>query len=295
MTEIAAFVTDDAAESAERSVERPARLRALARSLLHGRGLVGLVLVAIVVVAGVCAPLLAPYNPTRQLDASYLLTSTARHPLGTDELNRDVLSRVLYGIRTDLLIVAIGVPLGATLGGLVGLVSAGRRFGDVLAQRTFDVILAFPALILGIALAAILGPSALTVIVVIAVAEVPVFGRLVRTQVLSVRERPYVEAATVSGASTGWILRRHVLPNVLEPLVVQLALSLSLGVFIEAGLSYLGVGVTPPTPALGSMLASANDYLETNPAYAFGPLIAISALVLGFYLISQAVGAARRR
>ncbi|QSE92202.1 ABC transporter permease [Rhodococcus pseudokoreensis] len=264
------------------------------RSVTHGRGLAGAILVGIVVLLGALAPVLAPFAPDEQLDASFLLGPSSAHWLGTDDVNRDVLSRVLFGIRADLLIVFVAVPVGAILGSVIGLIAGTRGYTDVLAQRVFDVILAFPALVLAIALTAVLGPGVQAVVLVIVLAEIPVFGRLIRTSVLKVRELPYVEAAVVSGASTGWILRRHVLPNSVEPLGVQLALSMSIAVFIEGAMSFLGIGVVPPTPSLGSILSDGNRYLETNPLFAVGPLVVVSLLTLGFLLISQAFAHARR-
>lgn len=238
--------------------------------------------------------MLAPFAPDDQLDASFLLGPSSTHWLGTDDVNRDVLSRVLFGIRADLVIVFVAVPVGAILGSLIGLVAGIRGYTDVVAQRVFDVILAFPALVLAIALTAVLGPGVRAIVLVIVLAEIPVFGRLIRTSVLEVRELPYVEAAVVSGASIGWVLRKHVLPNSIEPLGVQLALSMSIAVFIEGAMSFLGIGVVPPTPSLGSILSDGNRYLETNPLFAVGPLVVVSLLTLGFLLISQAFAHARR-
>ncbi|MGW6036128.1 ABC transporter permease [Gordonia terrae] len=264
------------------------------RSLFRGSGLVGTVLVGVVVLLGIVGPLGTAFGPDQQIDGAYLLAPNGQHWLGTDEVNRDLLSRLLHGIRIDLLIIFTAVPVGAAIGILAGLVTVASPISDVVAQRVFDVILAFPALILGITLTAILGPGALTVGIVIAVAEIPIFGRLTRTSVLRIREMPYVEAARVSGASTPRILLRHVLPNSVESLAVQFALSLSLAVFIEGALSYLGVGVVAPTPSLGSILATGNGYLETNPWFSLGPLLIVSVLVLGFYLIAQSISHDRR-
>ncbi|MFT4087036.1 MAG: ABC transporter permease [Gordonia sp. (in: high G+C Gram-positive bacteria)] len=266
----------------------------LYRALLRGGGLVGLLLVLAVLAAGAFGPWLVGYGPDQQIDGAYLLSPSSGHWFGTDDVSRDVLTRVLYGIRVDLAIIAIAVPVGALVGTVVGLVSVGTSWLDSLTQRLFDVLLAFPALILGIALTAVLGTGATTVGIVIAVAEIPIFGRLVRTSVLRVREQPYVEAARVSGASDTRILVHHVLPNSLDALAVQFALSLSLGVFVVGALSYLGIGVTPPTPSLGGLIAAGNGYLETNPWFSLGPLIVVSATVLGLYLIAQAVSDSRR-
>jgi peptide/nickel transport system permease protein len=263
-------------------------------ALLHGRGLVGVVLVGVVVLVGLAAPLLAPYTPTVQLPGANLLGPGAAHWLGTDEVNRDVLSRVLYGIRVNLLVIVVAVPIGAVLGSLAGLATSLSAAADVLTQRLFDILLAFPVLILGITVAAVIGPGTTTVITVIAVAEIPIFGRMLRSTALRVREMPYVEAAAVIGAGRWWILRRHVLPNSAEPLGVQLALSMSLAVFVESAMSFIGIGVRPPEPSLGSIIADSVANLDVNPAMALGPLTVVVALVLGFLLIAQALGAHRR-
>ncbi|KNA89822.1 ABC transporter permease [Gordonia sp. w5E2] len=265
------------------------------RSLLTGSGLVGSVLVLGIAALALLAPLLTSYGPDQQIDGAYLLPPGADHWFGTDDLNRDVATRVLYGIRVDLLIIFIAVPIGALLGTAIGVLTVSHPISDVIAQRTFDVILAFPALVLGIALTAVLSPGATTIGIVIVLAEIPIFGRLARTSVLRVRELPYVEAARVSGARNSYVLRRHVLPNSIESLGVQFALSLSLAVFVEGALSFLGIGVTPPTPSLGGILSSGNSYLETNPWFSVAPLIVITALVLGFYLISQSISRSRRQ
>ncbi|MGC4960826.1 ABC transporter permease [Gordonia sp. DT101] len=265
------------------------------RSLLSGSGLVGTVLVAVVVLLAVVGPWLTTFAADQQIDGAYLLPPSSAHWLGTDDLNRDLLTRMLYGIRVDLLIIFIAVPIGAAVGIATGLVTVTHPWSDVIAQRTFDVILAFPALLLGIALTAVLSPGAQTIVIVIAIAEIPIFGRLTRTSVLKVREMPYVEAARVSGATNRHILLRHVLPNSVEALGVQVALSLSLAVFVEGAMSYLGIGVVAPTPSLGSILAAGNGYLETNPWFSLGPLVVISALVLGFYLIAQSISRTRRQ
>jgi len=272
----------------------PTQRRGLTYGLRHGRGLVGLVLVGIVVALGVLAPLLAPYSPTEQIKDANLIGPGSAHWLGTDEVNRDVLSRTLYGIRADLVVVFAAVPLGAVLGVLIGLVTSWWQITDVIAQRIFDVLLAFPALILGILLSAFLGPGLSTVGVVIVAIELPVFGRLVRTSLRTVREMPFVEASQVVGASPWWVLRRHVLPNSLEPLTVQLAVSMSVAVFIEGAMSFLGLGVRPPQPSLGSLIKDGVRLMYDAPFFAVGPLALVVALVLGLLLISQSLSEARR-
>ncbi|POM22795.1 Glutathione transport system permease protein GsiD [Actinomadura rubteroloni] len=263
-------------------------------ALTHGRGLAGLVLVGAVVLLGVLAPLVAPYAPQEQIPGANLLGASGAHLFGTDEVNRDVFSRVLYGVRIDLAICLVAVPCGALLGGLAGLLAGQAAPADVLAQRAFDVLLAFPPIILGIAIAAVTGPGVLPVVCVVVGAEVPLFGRLVRTAALEVRELPYVDAAETMGASRTWVLRKHVVPNILDAVIVQLALSASGAVFIDSAMNFIGIGVRPPTPSLGGVLAAAMGQLGANAFYAVGPLLVIVLLVLGFQLIAQALLAARR-
>lgn len=278
------------AEPADGIVERTATWRVLTR----GRGLVGVILVGIVIALGLFAPFLAPFGTNTQIDGANLLPPGGEHWLGTDTVNRDIFSRTLYGIRINLVIVFIAVPIGAAIGALVGLVSTLFPVADVIAQRIFDLLLAFPALVLAIALTALLGPGVHTVVVVIVATEIPIFGRLVRTSVLRVRELPYVEAARVIGAPNSWIVRVHLLPNTLEPLTVQLGVSMSIAVFIESAMSFLGLGVRPPRPSLGSLINEGMRNMYDSPWFAVGPLVVVAALVLGFLLISQALAGARR-
>jgi peptide/nickel transport system permease protein len=259
-----------------------------------GKGLAGLALVAVVLLAGLFAPVLARYAPQAQLPGANLLGPSGAHWFGTDELNRDIFARVLHGIRVDLLITFVAVPAGAIVGAAAGLLSTVHRAADVVLQRAFDVLLAFPGLILAIGLTAVAGPGVLTIGVVVVAVEIPLFGRLLRAEVLRAREAQFVEAAEVIGARRWWILRTHVVPNALEPLIVQLALSMSVAVFVEGAMSFLGIGVRPPEPSLGSILNTSLNYLDLNPMFAIGPLLVTAALVLGFQLIAQAVGAARR-
>ncbi|GAA4363167.1 ABC transporter permease [Nocardioides caricicola] len=263
-------------------------------ALRHGKGLVGVILVGAVVALGLLAPLLAPHAPTEQIAGANLVGPSGAHWFGTDEVNRDIFSRTLYGIRTDLIVVFLAVPIGASIGILVGLVSSWWSFTDVIAQRVFDLVLAFPTLILAIALTAFVGPGLRTVFFVIIAVELPVFGRLTRTSVRTVREMPYVEAAHVVGAGSLWQLRRHVLPNSMEPLLVQLAVSMSVAVFIEGAMSFLGLGVRPPEPSLGSLIRDGVRNMYDAPFFAVGPLAVVVVLVLGLLLVSQALAEARR-
>ncbi len=263
-------------------------------ALTAGTGLAGAVLLGLVVATGLLAPVLAPYAPDAQLAGANLLPPGAGHPLGTDEVNRDVWSRTVHGIRADLVIVLVAVPLGAVLGTLTALVGTLATPVDVGLQRLFDLLLAFPTLVFAIGLTAVVGPGTLTVIAVIATVETPVFARVLRSAVLTVQELPYVEAARTMGAGRWWLLRRHVLPNAAEPLGVQLAISSSLAVFVESAMSFLGIGVRPPAPSLGGLISDGIGYAETNPAYVLGPLAVVVVLVLALQLLAGALAGARR-
>ncbi|WP_405779952.1 ABC transporter permease [Streptomyces sp. NBC_00859] len=282
--------------AAPRKPRRTARNRHPYRSALStARARTGLVLVGAVIIAGLLAPVLAGHGPTDQSGQSLAALGTPGHPLGTDDLGRDLLSRVLYGIRADLGIIALAVPGGAVLGCLFALVAAAHPVADTVVQRVFDLVLAFPGLILALAITAILGPGRLPVILVIALAEVPAFGRLLRGGILVQREREYVTAARVGGSSGRRVLMRHILPNAADPLIVQIAVSLSVAVFIEGAMSFLGVGVRPPQPTLGAVLSQSMPYLAQAPNFAAGPLIAVTALVLGLSLVAEALNREIRR
>jgi peptide/nickel transport system permease protein len=273
---------------------RAGRTRSWSGALTRGQGLVGLVLLALVVLAGVLAPVLAGYPPELQLERANLLGASLAHPLGTDQVNRDVLARTLYGIRADLVIVFVAVPIGALLGTAAALLGTTATAVDVGLQRLFDVLLAFPTLIFAIGLTAVAGPGMLTVIAVIATVETPIFARVLRSAILKVQALPYVEAARTIGAGRWWVLRRHVLPNATEPLGVQLALSLSLAVFVESAMSFLGIGVRPPAPSLGGLISDGIDYADSNPAFVLGPLAVVVVLVLALQLLARALAGARR-
>ncbi|GAB7185507.1 ABC transporter permease [Kitasatospora sp. Ki12] len=258
------------------------------------RGLTGLALVGAAALAGLLAPLLTGTDPNAQ-SALALAGPSAEHPFGTDDLGRDLFSRVLHGIGTDLALIVTAVPVGALLGCSAALLAATSRWADLAVQRAFDLLLAFPGLILALAVTAVLGPGRWPVVIVIALAEVPGFGRQLRAGILVQREREYALAARVGGASRARVLLRHVVPNAVDPLIVQTAVALSLGVFIEGAMSFLGLGVRPPEPTLGSILSQSVAYLATDPTFAAAPLAATTALVLGFTLIAEALNRGIRR
>ncbi|MEV0477456.1 ABC transporter permease [Streptomyces prunicolor] len=272
--------------SAVVTVRGRVRLAAKSRALKAPSARWGLALVVLLVLLGIAAPLLTPYSPLAQ-GPDALLGPGLQHPLGTDEFGRDLLTRTLYGIRLDLLVAATAVPLGALAGVALGVLCALHPLVDVVLQRAFDVMLAFTALILGVTLAAILGPGTAAVFWTVAGINVPLFGRISRDAVRGEKDREYVLAARALGAGRLRILVGDILPNILDALIVQAALSLSTAVFVEGAMSFVGIGVTPPTPSLGALLRSGANFLDQNPAYALGPVTVVVGLVIGFNLLAD--------
>jgi len=258
----------------------------LLRGLRSPEAVWGLATVVVIFGLGALAPLIAPYSPYAQGDAAFAAPSAA-HWLGTDEYGRDLLSRVLYGIRQDVLVSLVAVPIGALLGTALGLVSTLGRWLDTVIQRTLDVSLAFTSLVAGVTVAAIIGPGMNAVLVTVTFVNIPLFGRLARNAVRAQQARDYVTAARVVGVPPATVLFRHILPNSVDPLVVQAALSLSLAVFIEGAMSFVGIGVKLPEPSLGSLLRTSINFLAQAPLYAIAPMVVVTALVLGFNLVGD--------
>jgi peptide/nickel transport system permease protein len=251
---------------------------------------IGLGIVALLVVCAVLAPVISPYEPNRQRLLEALQGPSAEHLLGTDENGRDVLSRILYGTRISLAAGIFSVSIALFFGVLSGLVSGyfGGRVDDVI-MRMMDALLAFPTLVLALAITAALGPGLRNAMIAIGIVFMPIFARLTRGQVLSVREREFVEAARTLGAGHGRIMLLHILPNVTAPLIVQVSLSVAVAILAEATLSFLGLGVQPPEPSWGSMVSRGKDYLDLAPWLAFAPGGAILLAVMGFNFLGDAV------
>jgi peptide/nickel transport system permease protein len=268
-------------------LESPAR-RALRRLFKRKGAVIGLVVLAVFILLALLAPLVAPYDPIATSWTLVRKPPSAAHWFGTDELGRDMLSRVIYGARASLLAGAISVTIALTIGVPLGLISGYRGgFFDALISRITDAMLACPFLILAIALAAFLGPSLADAMIAIGISATPVFIRLTRGQVMSVKVEDYVEAARAMGNPRWRIALFHILPNILPALLVQATLSIAAAIIAEAALSFLGLGQQPPFPSWGSMLNAAQRFLSNAPWMAIWPGLAIFLVVLSLNLVGD--------
>ena len=265
----------------------PAR-RALRRLVRRRGAMVGLVLVVFFVLMAIFAPWVSPHDPLGTSWSMVRKAPSAVYWFGTDEIGRDVLSRVIWGARASLLAGVVSVSISLLVGVPVGLVAGYLgRWPDMLISRIADAMLACPFLILAIALAAFLGPSLTNAMIAIGIAATPVFIRLTRAQVLAVKVEDYVEAARAVGNSHLRIALRHILPNIVAPLIVQATLAIAAAIIAEASLSFLGLGQQPPAPSWGSMLNTAKNYVENAPWMAVWPGLSIFLLVLSFNLLGD--------
>lgn len=285
MTEMQAVHTYD--EPAELSARRPWQLAL--RALLRNKAAVfGLVIIVLLTALAILAPIISPYDPNQQNLIAALQPPSAEHPFGTDNLGRDIFSRLLHAGRISLLVgvlavglaVVIGVPLGLVSGFLGGWV-------DMLIQRVADIMLSFTTFLLALALVAVLGVGLKNVIIAAGVGVIPQFIRLARGLALSLREQTYVEAASAFGVSNFAILRRHILRNALTPIIVYATLNVGVTILVAAGLGFLGLGVQPPTAEWGTMLGDGRAYIFNSSYMATFPGLAIFFAVLGFNLLGD--------
>jgi peptide/nickel transport system permease protein len=259
------------------------------RRLLRRRGaMLGGAIVLFFVVLALFAPSIAPYDPIATSWSAVRKAPSAQYLFGTDEIGRDVLSRVVWGARASLLAGLVSVCISMALGVPIGLLAAYvGGWTDSLISRFTDSMLAVPFLILAIALAAFLGPSLSNAMIAIGVSATPIFIRLTRAQVLAVKVEDFVEAARAVGNPHWRIALRHILPNVLPPLIVQATLAIAAAIIAEASLSFLGLGQQPPAPSWGSMLNTAKNYVDNSPWMAIWPGLSIFLLVLSFNLLGD--------
>lgn len=259
------------------------------RLLGHWSGLLGLLLIGLFLVAGLFAGPLAPYPPAEQHPADRLLPpSPPTYILGTDQFGRDVYSRLLFGAANSLRVAILSVTIALVLGVAVGI-PAGYVGGavDNVLMRLIDLLFAFPAILLALFIAAVLGPGQRNTIIAISIVYMPIFARVMRAAVLDVKDNEYILAAYSIGTRHAAVIGRHILPNALAPLIVQISLALSWAILTEAALSFLGLGVIPPEPSWGSMLSEARLLMELAPWLAFAPGFAIMFAVLGFNLLGD--------
>jgi peptide/nickel transport system permease protein len=258
------------------------------RLLRRGGAMFGLAVVGFFVLIAILAPWLAPHDPLGTSWSAVRAAPSAAHWFGADELGRDVLSRIIWGTRASILAgvvsVSISLALGVPIGMLTGYLG---RWVDALISRVTDAMLACPFLILAIALAAFLGPSLTNAMIAIGISATPIFIRLTRAQVLAAKAEDYVEAARALGNPHLRIALRHILPNIVAPLIVQATLAIAAAVIAEASLSFLGLGQQPPAPSWGSMLNTARNYVDQAPWMAIWPGVSIFLLVLSFNLLGD--------
>lgn len=250
--------------------------------------LAGLIIVIFFILMALLAPVIAPYDPVKMEPANKLQTPSAEHWLGTDDKGRDILSRIMYGARISLTVGIVSTFLGASVGIVLGLVSGYYgRWIDSLIMRICDVLLAFPGILLALAIIAVLGTSTTNVIIAVAFFAIPTFARIVRGSVLSVKKLEYIDAIRALGASDFRIIFLHILPNILSPIIVQATLYIASAIITASALSFLGMGTQPPTPEWGTMLSDGRSYIRQAPHITLFPGLVIFLVVMGFNLFGD--------
>lgn len=289
-TPVAETPAEQQVPSGGTQADRPGRSRYL-HALWTPSGAIGLGLVLLIVVASLVGPYLLKYGPYQQGPDS-LVAPGGTHPLGTDEVGRDLLARVFAGTRLDLLITLIAVPVAAVAGTLLGLLGMVNGPVGGFFQRVFDVLLGVPAVILGIAVTIAMAPGTNAVIVAIVLVTMPIFGRQARSSLLGQLPLDYVAAAEVLGYPKTRVMVRHILPNIVDVLFVRFAVEMAHAIMIEGSLSVVGLGVQPPQASLGSMIKNGSAYLLDHPLYAMTPVLVVVVLVVGYTLLSGALNQA---
>jgi peptide/nickel transport system permease protein len=261
---------------------------ALRRLLRHRLGMFGASIVVLLILTAIFGPYIAPYDPNA-IDFSVRFAGPSlAHPLGADDFGRDTLSRIIYGAQVSLQVGIIAVSIAATAGTLLGLVAGyANRIIDEVIMRAMDILFAFPAILLAIAILAALGRGVTNAMIAIGVVYIPIFARIARAAVLSVREEEFVEAARAVGARDTRILFRHIFPNSLAPLIVETTLSLAFAILAEAALSFFGLGTQPPDPSWGRMLSEGRAYFRQSAWMGIFPGLAIMLTVMGFNFLGD--------
>lgn len=270
-------------------MREPSTLGRRARQLARNQtGLIGVILVALVVGAAVFAPWIVPYDPTQIMVGPRMAPPSMDHWLGTDNIGRDIFSRVIAGGRIAMLVAAATLGAALTAGLALGLVAGfGPKWLDNILLLFFDAIRSFPTIVFGLAVVALIGPSLFTVILVVSITSVPVYARIVRTQTQALRSAEFILAERAMGAGTSRILIMHILPNVLGPLLILASMDVPMVIAVEAGLSFLGMGVRPPAPSWGVIINDGYNFISNSPWPVIGGSIPIVLVTLGFTFLGE--------
>ena len=254
----------------------------------HRLAMFGLVILVVTTLTAIFGPMLVIYVPDKMDFTARFAPPTLQHIFGTDDFGRDTFTRIVYGARVSLQVGIISVGLAATVGTLLGLLAGyGRRLSDEVIMRMMDVLYAFPAVLLAIAILAALGKGIGNAMIAIGIVYIPIFARITRGEVLSIRNEEFITAARSLGASDGRILLRHILPNILSPIIVETSLSLAFAILAEASLSFFGLGTQPPDPSWGRMLSEGRNYFRQSPWMGIFPGLAIMFVVMGFNFLGD--------
>jgi ABC-type dipeptide/oligopeptide/nickel transport system permease subunit len=281
---------DSRAVAGQDVAPEPAGRRVLKRLLRSRSGLSGIIIIAVIALSAIFAPLLSPYDPLAIHKGEQFQAPSATYLFGSDEFGRDIFSRTLYAGRISLIAGAFAVAVAALIGVPLGLISGyAGGLTDTMLMRTMDSLLAFPAILLALAIVAVLGPSSLNAMIAVAIVSIPNFARIARAAMLTQKEMDYVLAARSLGAPAWRIVFRAILPNSLAPILVQITLAVAFAILIEAALSFLGLGTQPPDASWGAMLFAARSYLRRAWWYGVFPGLFITVLVLGLNNLAEAL------
>lgn len=249
---------------------------------------VAAIVVLLFVIVAVFAKWIAPYDPNEQNYSAYLSNPSLEHPLGTDKYGRDLLSRLIYGAQVSLLVGVVAVSVGAIVGTLIGMV-AGYFVGtaDIVIMRICEAVMGIPQIILCMALRSVMGSSLIGLVLILGFTSIPGYVRMMRAQVLSARNSDYIMAAQVQGNRSFSIMLKHILPNCISPIIVMMSQTVGATILAEAGLSFLGLGISPPTPAWGGMVSDGRDYLTQLPIFALSPGVCVILLVMSLNILGD--------
>lgn len=263
-------------------------LDALRQFRKHPTGMLGAIIVTILILSALLGPSLAPYDPNGMDFSARFASPSIAHPLGTDDFGRDILSRVMYGSRVSLQVGLISVTLATIVGTTLGMIAGySNRLVDEIIMRAMDIVFAFPAILLAIAVLAALGKGVANAMIAIGIVYVPIFARIARGEVLAMKEEEFIEVARALGATPVRIMLVHILPNILSPIIVEISLSLSFAILAEAALSFFGLGTQPPDPSWGRMLAEGRAYFQQSIWLGIFPGLAIMLTVMGFNFLGD--------